>query len=70
MLCCCIGVVMTQNKSNNRVSYIRYQRDVYVYQSTGLAGDVTFTSDPKGLNYDRYQLVWSAQSNTPITRFR
>ena len=38
--------------------------------STGLAGDVTFTSDPKGPNYDRYQLVWSAQSNTPITRFR
>ena len=48
---------------------IRHRLNVPFFLS-GLAGDVTFTSDPKGPNYDRYQLVWSAQSNTPITHFR
>ena len=36
----------------------------------GKAGDVTFKSDPKGPNYDRYALEWTGVSSTPITHFR
>ena len=48
----------------------RYGAASQTTRVSGKAGDVTFKSDPKGANYDRYQLEWVAQSTTPITHFK
>ena len=63
----CIGTVLTLSFST-----IVCLSNLHIFNLpfVGLAGEVNFKSDPKGPSYDRYAIEWTAQSSTPITKFK
>jgi len=47
-----------------------FGEDEKTTEVSGRAGAANIKSDPKGLDYDKFTLEWSAESRSPITHFK